>query len=332
MKKILITGCAGYIGGTFCYEALKNNYEVLGIDNFINSTDKNIKSFEKKFSKFKFINLDLSVAQEEVKDIFDDFAPNCIVHFAGLKAVEESENKPDLYWQNNVLSTLNIMKACSQDTRLIFSSSATVYGESTIQPITEKCPIKAESVYGSTKIASELVIKDYSRKKNIEAICLRYFNPVGSHKDGVIIEDYTNKPSNLMPKLIEAVKNKSNAISVFGNNYNTEDGTGERDYIHISDLVDGHFAAINFAYKNGEKLFKTYNLGTGKATSVLQLIESFSRVNEVSIDINFADRRKGDIEVCYADPSLANHDLKWKAVHNIDEMCRDAWNAVKHDN
>ena len=331
MKKILITGCAGYIGATFCYEALKNNYEVLGIDNFINSTDKNIKYFKKNFSKFRFVDLDLSISGEKVKDIFNDFAPDYVVHFAGLKAVGESEIKPDLYWQNNVLSTMNIMEACSSDTRLIFSSSATVYGESAIQPITEKCVIKSESVYGSTKISSELLIKDYSRTKNIEAICLRYFNPVGSHKDGVVVEDYTNSPNNLMPKLIEVVKNKSNEIAVFGNDYNTQDGTGERDYIHISDLVAGHFSAIEYIYDNEENLFKTYNLGTGKATSVLKLIETFNRVNNTNIKINFTDRRKGDVEVCYADPYLANCELKWKAVYSIDEMCRDAWNAVKND-
>ena len=331
MKKILITGCAGFIGATFCYEALKKNYEVLGIDNFINSSDKNIKNFEKNFSKFRFVNLDLSISGEKVKDIFNDFAPDYVVHFAGLKAVGESEIKQDLYWQNNVLSTMNIMEACSSDTRLIFSSSATVYGESEIQPITEECMIKSESVYASTKIASELLIKDYSRTKNIEAICLRYFNPVGSHKDGVVVEDYTNSPNNLMPKLIEAVKNKSNEISVFGNDYNTQDGTGERDYIHISDLVAGLFSAIDYINDNGESFFKTYNLGTGKATSVLELIEIFNRVNSTNIKVNFTDRRKGDVEVCYADPYLAKCELKWKAVCSINDMCRDAWNAVKND-
>ena len=194
-----------------------------------------------------------------------------------------------------------------------------------------ECMIKSESVYASTKIASELLIKDYSRTKNIEAICLRYFNPVGSHKDGVVVEDYTNSPNNLMPKLIEAVKNKSNEISVFGNDYNTQDGTGERDYIHISDLVAGLFSAIDYINDNGESFFKTYNLGTGKATSVLELIEIFNRVNSTNIKVNFTDRRKGDVEVCYADPHLANCELKWKAVYSIDEMCSDAWNAVKND-
>ena len=145
------------------------------------------------------------------------------------------------------------------------------------------------------------------------------------------MENFTNNPNNLMPKLIQVITNQSNQISVFGNDYNTKDGTGERDYIHISDLVNGHFAALNYSFDKDEQLFKTYNLGTGKATSVLDLIETFNRVNGTSIKINFACRRKGDVETCFADPSLANHDLKWEAVHNIDEMCIDAWNAVKND-
>ena len=151
------------------------------------------------------------------------------------------------------------------------------------------------------------------------------------HKDGIVIEDYGNKPSNLMPKLIEVIKNKSNEISVFGDDYNTKDGTGERDYIHISDLVDGHFAALQYVYNEDDHLFRIYNLGTGKATSVLDLIETFNKVNGTSIRINFTERRKGDVEVCYAEPSLANYELKWKAVYNISEMCRDTWNAVKDE-
>lgn len=331
MKKIVVTGCAGYIGGTFCYEALKRDFEVLGFDNFINSTTKNVEIFKNNFCNFKFTNLDLSLEQQKLKEKIDEFNPDCIVHFAGLKAVGESEIKPQLYWQNNVLSTLNLLEACKPNLRFIFSSSATVYGDSKIQPLNEVCEIKSESVYGSTKVASELLIKDYSRAKNIEAISLRYFNPVGCHKDGKIIEDFRNNPNNLMPKLIEVAANETNKISIYGNDYDTEDGTGERDYIHISDLVDGHFAALNYSFSKNDSLYRTYNLGTGKATSVLDLIKSFNRVNGTSIQIHFTQRRKGDVQVCYADPALANHDLKWKAMHNIDEMCFDSWNAVKNE-
>tara|TARA_E500000178_G_scaffold346338_1_gene397807 strand:- start:536 stop:1534 length:999 start_codon:yes stop_codon:yes gene_type:complete len=331
MKKILVTGSAGYIGSTFTYEALKKGYLVFGIDNYINSNKNVTTILEQKFINFTFKELDLSVDKSELEKLISAFKPDAIVHFAGLKAVGESEEKPELYWHNNVQSTLNLLEACPPRMRLIFSSSATVYGECSVQPITEDSPIKTESVYGSTKVASELLIKDYSRIKKIEAVCLRYFNPVACHKDGIVIEDYGNKPSNLMPKLIEVIKNKSNEISVFGDDYNTKDGTGERDYIHISDLVDGHFAALQYVYNEDDHLFRIYNLGTGKATSVLDLIETFNKVNGTSIRINFTERRKGDVEVCYAEPSLANYELKWKAVYNISEMCRDTWNAVKDE-
>lgn len=330
IKRILVTGAAGYIGGTFTYEALKRNHIIFGLDNFSNSTPKYIDFFKERFHEnFYFSELDLSISKIDLKKIILSFKPDVVLHFAGLKAVGESEQKPDLYWKNNVNATLNILDSIDKNTDLIFSSSATVYGDSSEQPLTEKSRIQATSVYGETKIASEKLIKEASLSKGIKSISLRYFNPVGAHKDFVILEDFLNKPNNLMPKLIEAVKKNINSIDIYGKDYATRDGTGERDYIHIQDLVEAHLKAI-------EKLkvienIEFYNLGTGNPISVIELIDTFNRVNKLNIKKNFVARRKGDVEVCYADPSKAMHELEWKAKYNLAEMCRDAWVAVNNE-
>ena len=329
-KRILVTGAAGYIGGTFTYEALKRNHIIFGLDNFSNSTPKYIDFFKERFHEnFYFSELDLSISKIDLKKIIFSFKPDVVLHFAGLKAVGESEQKPDLYWKNNVNATLNILDCIDKNTDLIFSSSATVYGDSSKQPLTEKSRIQATSVYGETKIASEKLIKEASSFKGIKAISLRYFNPVGAHKDFVISEDFLNKPNNLMPKLIESAKKNINSIDIYGNDYATRDGTGERDYIHIQDLVEGHLKAI-------EKLkvienIEFYNLGTGNPTSVMELIDTFNKVNKLNIKKNFVARRKGDVEVCYTDPSKAMYELEWKAKYNLAEMCRDAWVAVNYE-
>ena len=327
--RILVTGAAGFIGGTFTYEALKKGYKVHGIDNFSNSTNRNIKIFKTKFlENFSFSKVDLADDISELKKIFQKFKPTTVIHFAGLKAVGESEEKPDLYWKNNVDSTKNILQCLNSKISLIFSSSATVYGDSPQQPLTEKSPITPTSVYGKTKVASEELITESSLSKGIKSICLRYFNPVGSHKDHVIVEDYANKPNNLMPRLIQTVKNNTNSIKIFGNDYATKDGTGERDYIHIQDLVNGHMLAMN---KIRDVVnFEFYNLGTGNPVSVLELIDTFNSVNNLAVEKNFVDRRKGDVEVCFADPAKAYKELNWQAKFDLAEMCRDSWAGVKN--
>ena len=244
-NRILITGAAGFIGGTFTYEVLKSGYKVHGIDNFSNSTRKNINLFHKEFlNNFTFSELDLSLDIDELQKIFKTFMPSLVIHFAGLKVVSESEEKPEIYWKNNVDSTANILKCLDSETSLIFSSSASVYGDNPQQPVSENSSLNPKSIYGKTKVASEDLIREYSLTKDIKSICLRYFNPVGSHKDYKVVENYTNKPDNLMPRLIETVKNNTNSINVYGNDYSTEDGTGKRDFIHIQDLIDGHIEAM----------------------------------------------------------------------------------------
>ena len=327
-NKILVTGVAGYIGGTFAYEVLKMGFKVYGVDSFINSNRNNIDIFFKNFPRdFNFLEIDLANDILELKKVFDEFKPDFIVHFAGLKSVSESQEKPDLYMANNVGSTRNLLENMNPETFFIFSSSATVYGNNPNQPLTEDSPIEATSVYGMSKIECENLIKDYAFNKGVKSICLRYFNPVGSHQEFVVVEDYLNQPDNLMPKLIECVKNGKNTINVYGSDYKTKDGTGERDYIHIIDLVEGHIAAIDKVQKIENIDF--FNLGTGQSTSVVELISTFNKTNEQNIKINYVDRRLGDVAICYSNPLKAHNELNWQAKLSLERMCKDSWEAVQ---
>jgi len=327
-NKILVTGAAGYIGGTFTYEVLKKGFKVHGIDNFINSNRNNIDTFSKDFPEaFNFSEMDLAKDESKLKLVLDEFNPDFIIHFAGLKSVGESEEKPDLYMDNNVGSTRNLLENMNPKSFFIFSSSATVYGNNPNQPLTEASPIEATSVYGQSKIECENLIKDYAVNKGVKSICLRYFNPVGSHQEFIVVEDYLNQPNNLMPKLIECVKNGKNTINVYGNDYETRDGTGERDYIHIIDLVEGHIAAMDKVQKIQNIDF--FNLGTGQSTSVVELISTFNKTNKQSIKINYVDRRKGDVAICYSNPLKAHNELNWQANLSLEKMCKDSWEAVQ---
>ena len=328
--KILVTGGAGYIGGTFVFQALKNNHKVLALDNFSNSRPEQILKIKNSFKKnFEFTELDLAKELGQLIECMEDFRPDVVVHFAGLKAVGESQNNPIKYWDNNVVSSLNLIKAMALNKvkKLIFSSSATVYGESKFQPIPETAEIKSMSVYGSTKIAIENMFSEVAKEGIIDVVSLRYFNPVGSHKEKLICEDPLNSPNNLMPRIIRVALGIDKELKIYGNDYQTKDGSGERDYIHILDLIDGHFSAIDFILKNhGEKIF---NLGTGISTSVIELIKTFESVNSIEIPFKFAKRRSGDVAICYADPSLAEEVLEWQAKYNLNDMCIDAWSGVK---
>ena len=328
--KILVTGGAGYIGGTFSYEALKKNHKVLALDNFSNSKPEQIEKLKRNFKKnFEFNEMDLSLQSEELSKCFRRFKPDAVVHFAGLKAVGESQNNPIKYWDNNLTSSVNLIKAMAENKikKLIFSSSATVYGDSKFQPIPETAEIKSMSVYGSTKIAIENMLSEVAREGTIDVVSLRYFNPVGSHKEKLIYEDPLNSPNNLMPRIIRVALGIDKELKIYGNDYLTKDGSGERDYIHILDLIDGHFSAIDFIFKtHGKKIF---NLGTGKSTSVIELIKTFELVNSIEIPFKITKRRSGDVAICYADPSLAKEVLDWQAKYNLSDMCRDAWVGVK---
>lgn len=328
--RILVTGGAGYIGGTFSYEALKREHQILVLDNFSNSKPSQIENLKRSFTNnFSFEKVDLALEESKLLKIFSDFKPEIVVHFAGLKSVSESQEQPIRYWHNNVVSTANLLKAMleSNTKKIVFSSSATVYGESSLQPIPETAEIKSMSVYGSTKIAIEEMLSDAAVNSIIDVVSLRYFNPVGAHKEKVIFENPFDSPNNIMPRIIRVALGLDEKLQIYGNDYPTNDGSGERDYIHILDLVSGHFAAMDFIKKNsGENIF---NLGTGTSTSVYHLIKTFESVNAVKIPYHTTERRKGDVAICYADPIKAKEILNWKTKYSLNEMCKDAWEGVK---
>ena len=327
---ILVTGGAGYIGGTFAYEALKNNHNVLALDNFSNSKPEQIKKLKSIFKKnFSFNEIDLSIQSNELSECLREFKPDVVVHFAGLKSVGESQSNPIKYWDNNVVSSINLLKAMAENCikKLIFSSSATVYGDSKLQPIPETADIKSMSVYGSTKIVIERMFSEAASIGKIDIVSLRYFNPVGAHKEKIIFENPFDFPNNLMPRIIRVALGIDEKLEIYGDDYDTKDGSGERDYIHILDLINGHFSAINYILEhNGESVF---NLGTGTCTSVFELIKTFESVNSLKIPYKISKRRAGDVARCYADPSLALKKLNWQTEYNLSDMCMDAWLGVK---
>ncbi len=328
--KILVTGGAGYIGGTFSYEALKKNHKVLALDNFSNSKPEQIEKLNRNFKKnFEFSEMDLSLQTEQLTECLNRFKPDVVVHFAGLKAVGESQNNPIKYWDNNVISSLNLIRAMAENKikKLIFSSSATVYGDCKQQPIPETAEIKSMSVYGSTKIAIERMLSEVASKGIIDVVSLRYFNPVGAHKEKIIYENPFDSPNNLMPRIIRVALGIDEKLEVFGDDYETKDGSGERDYIHILDLINGHFSAIDYILDH--KGANVFNLGTGTSTSVFQLIKTFESVNSLKIPYAVSKRRSGDVAKCFADPSLARKKLNWQTEYDLSEMCKDAWLGVK---
>ena len=330
-NKLLVTGVAGYIGSTFTYEALRKGYKVIGIDNFSNSDDAIVNYFLRNHAdQFEFIELNL-LNQTELNSIFRQYKDiDCVLHFAALKSVSESEEKFDLYWKNNVEGTKSLLKVMEVNKikNIIFSSSAAIYGEQAIQPITEEAEKKPVSTYASTKLASEKYIKKYALNKVINAISLRYFNPVASHQDYVICEDYI-KSNNLMSVILQAATKRIESLKIYGNDYPTNDGTAERDFIHISDLVDGHFAALN---KIGT--FNNYveiNLGTGVSISVLEMVKTFKKVNKIDFKVEFSARRKGDVSINYAQVNKAKKSLGWQSSYNLEKMCKDAWKATQNE-
>jgi len=328
-NKLLVTGVAGYIGSTFTYEALKKGHEVVGVDNFCNSDDAIVNNFLRNYAdQFEFIELDLQNKAELNSVLRQHKNIDCVLHFAALKSVPESEEKFDLYWKNNVEGTKILLEAIEIHgiKNIIFSSSAAIYGEQEIQPINEEAQTKPVSNYALTKLESEKHIKNYASNGIINAISLRYFNPVASHEDYVIHEDYT-KSNNLMSVILQAANKKIDVLKIYGNDYPTKDGTAERDFIHISDLIDGHFCALD---KIGKlENYTEINLGTGVSISVLDMVQTFKKVNKIDFQVEFAARRKGDVSINYAEVDKARDVLGWQSSHNLEKMCKDAWEAVQ---
>ncbi|MBR6485835.1 MAG: UDP-glucose 4-epimerase GalE [Lachnospiraceae bacterium] len=325
--KILVTGGAGYIGSHTCVELLENGYDVVIVDNLDNSSEKAIERIgEITGRKPVFYNADIRDAKA-MNDIFASEKPGCVIHFAGLKAVGESVQKPLEYYENNIGGTMVMLDAMRKNgcKNIIFSSSATVYGDPAFVPITEECPKgNPTNPYGRTKSMLEQILTDLNTadpKWNV--ILLRYFNPIGAHKSGLIGEDPKGIPNNLLPYVAQVAIGKLECVGVFGNDYDTPDGTGVRDYIHVVDLAKGHVKAIDKIKENPG--VKIYNLGTGNGYSVLDVIKAYSKACGHDVPYVIKPRRSGDIATCYADASLAKKELGWEAEYGIDDMCADSW-------
>lgn len=331
MKNIFVTGCSGYIGSHTCVELLENGYNVIGLDNFSNSKPVVLdKIFEITGKKIKFYEGNM-LDKDILNKIFSENIIDAVIDFAAFKSVGDSTKKPIEYYINNVSSVLTLLDVMKEYNvkNLIFSSSATVYGESKIMPITEECKIgNTTNPYGTSKLYVEGILQDLYTSDNSWNICIfRYFNPVGAHKSSLIGEDPTGIPANLMPFISKVAIGEIDCLNVFGNDYDTEDGTGVRDYIHIMDLAKAHINGLK-KLENDKKGMHIYNLGTGKGVSVLEMINTFEKVNNVKINYKITERRPGDIAVCYADPTKAFKELNWKAIYNLEDMCRDAYNYV----
>lgn len=324
--RILVTGGAGYIGSHTCVELLNAEYNVIVIDNLSNSKTESLHRVQKITGKrLTFYPIDL-LDKKKLTDVFNRHEIDAVIHFAGLKAVGESVDVPLRYYINNLIGTLNLCEVMESHRcrDLVFSSSATVYGDPATVPINESFPLSATNPYGRTKLMIENILKDLHHAENGWNIALlRYFNPVGAHESGLIGEDPNGIPNNLMPYIAQVAIGKLKTLFVFGNDYPTPDGTGIRDFIHVVDLAQGHIHAL-VKLKSNPGLV-TYNLGTGKGYSVLEMMAAFEKACGGKIPYKVVERRQGDIAACYADPTLAKNELDWVAQKGIDQMCRDTW-------
>lgn len=326
--KILVTGGLGYIGSHTVVELLNISAEVVVIDNLCNSKPK-VKDIVEDIAGKTFDFYECDIRDKVALDkVLDEHKVDCCIHFAGLKAVGESVREPLMYYENNIIGTLTLLKSLAEHDckNIIFSSSATVYGDPAVIPITEECPKgQCTNPYGWTKSMLEQILTDVrNADKEWNVVLLRYFNPIGAHESGRMGEDPNGIPNNLMPYITQVAIVKREKLGVFGNDYDTPDGTGVRDYIHVVDLARGHIAALN-AIKNNCGL-EIYNLGTGKGYSVLDVVKNFEKASGVHIPYEIMPRRAGDVAICYSDPTKAQKELGWKAEYGIYEMCRDSWN------
>lgn len=327
MNKILVTGGAGFIGSHTVLELLKKDYDVVVLDNLSNSKKESLNRVEKlSGKKIDFHEIDL-LDKTGLRSLFKTYEFDSVIHFAGLKAVGESVEKPLMYYQNNIAGTLNLCEAMMENgvKKIVFSSSATVYGDPEESPITEESNLSAVNPYGATKLFIENILRDlYRSDTSWRVALLRYFNPVGAHESGLIGEDPSGIPNNLMPYITQVAVGKLDYLNIYGDDYETPDGTGVRDYIHVVDLAVGHLKSL-------EKLSETpglhtYNLGTGKGSSVLDVVKAFEKSTGIAIPYKLMSRRPGDAAICYADVSKAAKELNWRTERDLKDMCRDAWN------
>ena len=330
---ILVTGGAGYIGSHTIIELINAGHSVVTVDNLSNSSEESLRRVEQiTGAAVPFIKADIR-DRDALSAVLDGRKVDCCIHFAGLKAVGESVAKPWEYYENNINGTLVLTDVLRKYgcKNIIFSSSATVYGEPAMVPITEECPKgRCTNPYGWTKWMIEQILTDmHTADPEWNVVLLRYFNPIGAHPSGLIGEDPNGIPNNLMPYITQVAVGKLEKLHVFGDDYDTPDGTGVRDYIHVADLARGHVAALRAVERNCG--VETYNLGTGKGYSVLDIVRAFEKVNGVKIPYVIDPRRPGDIAECYSAPGKAMEELGWKAEYGIEEMCRDSWNWQKNN-
>jgi UDP-glucose 4-epimerase len=328
--KVLVTGGAGYIATHTDVVLLEKGYEVVAVDNFSNSSYQAIENVEKiTRKKVKFYEGD--VCDKALLDkIFSENKIDAVIHFAGLKAVGESVAKPILYYENNIMSTLALLEIMTKYDvkKLVFSSSATVYGTPERLPLDEECRLSTTNPYGATKLVIEDLLRYvYTSDNSWHILLLRYFNPVGAHESGLIGEDPADIPNNLMPYVAKVAAGELPFLKVFGNDYDTPDGTGVRDYIHVMDLAEGHIAALENIEKYG---VDAINLGTGVGYSVLDMVKAFEKASGRPVKYEIRERRPGDIAICYASPDKAKKELNWEAKRNLEDMCQDLWNFQRN--
>lgn len=327
---ILITGGTGYIGSHTAVKLIEQGHEIVIFDNLYNSKIDALDNIEKITGvRPKFYKADM-LDKDALDKIFKENQIHCVIHFAGLKAVGESVEEPLKYFHNNITGTINLLMTMQKNNckKIIFSSSATVYGTTQTMPLDETSPMGVTNPYGRTKLVIEDMLKDLSNSdKEWGIVLLRYFNPIGAHKSGLIGENPNGIPNNLMPFICKVAGGELPVLNVFGNDYDTIDGTGVRDYIHVEDLAEGHV----LAYKKivNKKGLYVYNLGTGRGYSVLQVIDAFEKANRIKINYKFAPRRAGDVAIVYADTGRAERELGFKAKYNLEDMCKDSWNFAK---
>lgn len=331
--KILVTGGTGYIGSHTCVELLNNGYDVVVVDNLCNSKLEVRDQIEKITGKKIKMYVDDVCDKAAMRKIFEENDIDGVIHFAGLKAVGESVSKPLMYYRNNLDSSLTLLEVMSEFgcKKIVFSSSATVYGDPEELPIKESAKLSVTNPYGATKLYIEGILKDlYVSDNDFRIVILRYFNPVGSHESFLIGEDPMGIPNNLMPYVTKVATGELPILSIFGDDYDTCDGTGVRDYIHVVDLARGHIKAIE--YINNNKGIDVFNLGTGTGYSVLEIVNTFMKVNNISVPYKITDRRDGDVAVCYADNKYAREKLNWVATHDLEDMVSSAYKyTVMHN-
>ena len=328
--KVLVTGGCGYIGSHTVCELLKNNYEVVIIDNFSNSKKDVMTKIETLTGKSAKLYVGDVCDKSLLEEIFSKEKIEAIIHFAGYKAVGESVQKPLMYYENNLISTLYLLEIMNKYNckKFIFSSSATVYGTPKELPIKESFPLSTTNPYGTTKLMIEMMLKDiYKANPDMSITILRYFNPIGNEETGLLGESPNGIPNNLMPYIVRVATGKLECLSVFGDDYDTKDGTGVRDYIHVVDLAKGHVLALEKA-----KDLSIYNLGTGEGYSVLDLVKTFERVNNVKVNYKIVGRRAGDIAACYADNTKAREELGFAPSKTLEDMCRDSYTYILRNN